>query len=103
MTSYQNTQAIQQLEKRKGGYFYLKIDAEIVNQFSRKRATRMVCTIDDEVTYRCGLNHFGDGNFYIIIAGKSLKKLGKERGEDVNFKIEGDTPCNCFLSVMIKE
>ena len=90
MTSYQGKQKINQLEKRKGGYFYLKIDSDIINQFSRKRATRMICTIDNGVSYRCGLNHLGDGNFYIIVAGKYLDKLGKELGEEVSFKIEED-------------
>ncbi|SHJ23788.1 DUF1905 domain-containing protein [Aquimarina spongiae] len=90
MTSYQGKQEIKQLEKRKGGYFYLKIDSDIINQFNRKRATRMICTIDHIVSYRCGLNHLGDGNFYIIVAGKYLEKLNKELGEEVNFKIEED-------------
>ncbi|MCI5056211.1 MAG: DUF1905 domain-containing protein [Flavobacteriales bacterium] len=90
MTSYQGKQKINQLEKRKGGYFYLKIDSDIINQFSRKRATRMICTVDNDVSYRCGLNHLGDGNFYIIVAGKYLDKLGKELGEEVSFKIEED-------------
>ncbi|BFP39622.1 hypothetical protein FGF1_04670 [Flavobacteriaceae bacterium GF1] len=90
MTSYKGKQTIKQLEKRKGGYFYLKLDSKIINQFSRKRATRMICTIDKEVSYRCGLNHLGDGNFYIIIAGKYLKKLNKEIGNEVSYKIEED-------------
>lgn len=68
----------------------MKIDADIINEFSRKRATRMICTIDNAVSYRCGLNHLGDGNFYVIVAGKYLDKLNKELGEEVNFKIEED-------------
>ena len=90
MKSYKNKQHIKQLEKRKGGYFYLQINADIINQFSRKRATRMVCTINDVVSYRCGLNHLGDGNFYIIVAGKYLKTLNKELDEEVTFLIEED-------------
>ena len=68
----------------------MKIDSDIINEFSRKRATRMICSIDQEVSYRCGLNHLGDGNFYIIVAGKHLKKLNKELGENVDYKIEED-------------
>ena len=90
MTSYQETQEINQLEKRKGGYFYLKIDSDVINQFSRKRATRMICTIDNQVSYRCGLNHLGDGNFYVIVARKYLIKLNKELGDKVDFRIEED-------------
>ncbi|WP_299049346.1 DUF1905 domain-containing protein [uncultured Polaribacter sp.] len=87
---HQGVQTIKQLEKRKGGYYYLKLDSEIVNQFSKKRATRIICTIDDKISYRCGLNHLGDGNFYVIVAGKYLKKLSKDIGEVVDYKIDED-------------
>ncbi|MEM9078755.1 MAG: YdeI/OmpD-associated family protein [Bacteroidota bacterium] len=90
MESYQGKQSIKQLEKRKGGYFYLKMDSEIIEQFSRKRATRLICTIDNNVSYRCGLNHLGDGNYFIILASKYLEKLQKELGDTVEYKIEKD-------------
>lgn len=90
MKSHKGTQTIKQLEKRKGGYFYLKIDAKIINQYSKKRATRMICNIDEKVSYRCGLNHLGDGNFYVIVAGKYLKELNKELGEKVSYRIDED-------------
>ncbi|NHF60185.1 YdeI/OmpD-associated family protein [Flavobacteriaceae bacterium TP-CH-4] len=90
MKKFTGQQAIKQLEKRKGGYFYLKIDSKIINQFSRKRATRMICTIADKVSYRCGLNHLGDGNFYLIVAGKYLEELNKRLGEEVVYRIDED-------------
>ncbi|PIB30957.1 DUF1905 domain-containing protein [Maribacter sp. 4U21] len=90
MKTFQGKQTIKQLEKRKGGYYYLKLDAEIINQFSKKRATRIICTIDANVSYRCGLNHLGDGNFYVIVAGKYLEKLNKELGEEVDYRIDED-------------
>mgnify|MGYP001798348535 FL=1 len=90
MKSYQGEQTIKQLEKRKGGYYYLRLDADIINQFSRKRATRMICTIDEKVSYLCGLNHLGDGNFFIIVAGKYLNALAKELGDQVHYQIEED-------------
>ena len=90
LTSYTSEQAIGQLEKIKGGYFYLTIEADIINQFERKRHTRLVCHLDNKITYQCGLNHLGDGNFFIIIAGKYLEQLGKKLGSFVHFKIEQD-------------
>ncbi|MGY5351130.1 DUF1905 domain-containing protein [Wenyingzhuangia sp. IMCC45533] len=90
MKTHQGIQTIKQLEKRKGGYYYLKLDSEIINQFSKKKATRMICTIDEKISYRCGLNHLGDGNFYVIIAGKYLEELNKEIGEEVNYRIDED-------------
>jgi hypothetical protein len=83
-------QAIGQLEKIKGGYFYLTIEAAIINQFERKRHTRLVCHLDEKISYQCGLNHLGDGNFFIIIAGKYLEQLGKKVGSFVHFRIEED-------------
>ena len=71
-------QTIKQLEKRKGGYFYLKIDSDIINQYDKKRHTRLVCMIDSKVSFSCGLNHIGDGNYFIIVASKHLKKLEKK-------------------------
>ena len=53
---FQFEQTIGQLEPRKGAYFYLTIDASIVNQFPKKRATRLICAIDNKVSYSCGLN-----------------------------------------------
>lgn len=41
----------------------------------------MICDIDSTVNFRCGLNHLGDGDFYVIVAGKYLKKLNKSLGQ----------------------
>ncbi len=90
MSSHQGEQSIKQLEKIKGGYFYLRIEAETINQFERKRHTRLVCHLDGEISYQCGLNHLGDGNYFIIIASKYLEQLGKKVGSTVSFTIEED-------------
>jgi hypothetical protein len=90
MKTYSGNQKIKQLEKRKGGYFYLEVNADVVNQFEKKKATRIICTLDDALSYRCGLNHLGDGNFFIIIATKYLEKLGKNLGDPVNYRIDKD-------------
>ena len=90
MSSYESEQAIGQLEKIKGGYYYLRIEAEIIDQFERKRHTRLVCHLDNKINFQCGLNHLGDGNFFIIVAGKYLEQLGKQLGSVVSFKIEED-------------
>jgi hypothetical protein len=41
MKMYKSEQIIDQLEKRKGGYFFLKVDAEIVEKFEKKRNTNL--------------------------------------------------------------
>ena len=90
MNPYSGNQTIKQLEKRKGGYFFIKLDSTIVQKLSKKNRTRIICTIDKNISIRCGLNHLGDGNFYIILAGKYLKNLNKNLGDTVNYKIEED-------------
>jgi hypothetical protein len=90
MKNYKGQQAIGQLEKRKGGYFYLQIPATIVNQFKNKRQTRFICVLDKKISFQCGLNHLGDGNFFIIISTKNLKATGKLPGETISFEIKED-------------
>ena len=83
-------QPIRQLEKQKGGYFYLKINADIVNKYEKQRAARLKCVIGQKVSYSCGLNHFGDGDYFIIVATRHLKSIGKELNDIVSFEIFED-------------
>lgn len=83
-------QELLQLEKHKGGYCYVFVAAETVDTFPDKKKTRLICTVDSRLTLRCGLNHLGDGNFFIIISNKHLKTLGKEPGDTVTFILEPD-------------
>jgi Domain of unknown function (DUF1905)/Bacteriocin-protection, YdeI or OmpD-Associated len=90
MISYCGEKIIQQLEKQKGGYFYLKIDAEVINQLKNKSKTRIICTLDEKVSFQCGLNHLGDGNFFIILSKKNLQLAEKTLGSTVSFTLEED-------------
>ncbi|MEM8898337.1 MAG: YdeI/OmpD-associated family protein [Bacteroidota bacterium] len=84
------TQPIQQLEKKRGGYFYLHLDAEVVEKLPKKRATRLICILEKQYSFSCGLNHLGDGNFFLILAKKYLDKLNKELGDSISFEIQED-------------
>ena len=90
MKKYKGKQIIGQLEKRKGGYYFLKVDAAIVNSFENKRNTRLICKLDNKLSFQCGLNHLGDGNFFIIISTKNLKSIQKQAGETIQFEIKED-------------
>lgn len=90
MIPYTSEQTIRQLEKRKGGYLYLEIEAEIVNQFENNRNTRLICTLDQKLTFQCGLNHLGNGNYFIILPAKSLKSYDIKLGDSVQFEINID-------------
>ena len=90
MKKYKSEQIIGQLEKRKGGYFFLKIEAEIINQFENKRQTRFLCTLQKSVTFQCGLNHLGDGNFFIILSTKNLQTVNKKLGDNIHYELNED-------------
>jgi hypothetical protein len=90
MQTFQDEQVIEQLEKRKGGYFYLTIPAEVANNFENKRHTRLICTINEVFAFQCGLNHLGDGNFFIIIGSQKMKEIGQKMGNKVHFEIKED-------------
>jgi hypothetical protein len=90
MKNYKSEQIIGQLEKRKGGYFYLKVDAEIVSQFENKRKTRFICRIDNKISFQCGLNHLGEGNFFIIISTKNLKLIERQLGDIIPYELMED-------------
>ncbi|MEM6264102.1 MAG: YdeI/OmpD-associated family protein [Bacteroidota bacterium] len=83
-------QPLKKLEPRRGGYYYLTVAAETVELFERKKATRLKCILEKEITLSCGLNHLGDGNFFLIVAGKHVKKLHLEEGDQVAFEIYED-------------
>jgi hypothetical protein len=90
MKMYKSEQIIDQLEKRKGGYFFLKVDAEIVEKFEKKRNTRLICELDNKLSFQCGLNHLGDGNFFIIVSTKNLKAIDRKVGETIQFELKED-------------
>ncbi len=90
MKTYKSQQSIGQLEKRKGGYFFLKIEADIINQFQNKRHTRFLCTLEDQLTFPCGLNHLGDGNFFIILSRDNLVRVQKKLGDIIHVELNED-------------
>ncbi|MFK7750031.1 MAG: DUF1905 domain-containing protein [Kordia sp.] len=79
-----------QLLQKRGSYYHLEIAAALVNTFEKKSATRLICTIDAKVTLRCGLNHLGNGHFYIMLAKRYIKEIGKEAGETISYELEID-------------
>jgi hypothetical protein len=68
----------------------LVVEAETVNLFERKKAARLICSVEDKLKFPCGLNHLGDGNFFIIVSTKLFKALGKPLGEPINFELSED-------------
>lgn len=90
MTLFESRQVIRQLEPRKGSYFYAMVPVEVVQRFPRQRNTRLLCTINGQLTFPCGLNHLGDGNFFLILSTKNLKSIQKELGDAIDLVLTED-------------
>ncbi len=90
MKTYKGRQVIGQLEKRKGGYYYFIVTAATAHAFTHQHKTRLICTIDKTLTFQCGLNHLGDGNFFIIISTKKFKELQKKVGDTIYINLRED-------------
>lgn len=89
MKKVQLTAVIQRLDPRKGAYHYLFIPKEVVATLSKQHKTRLQCTIND-YRFPCGLNHLGDGNFFLIVGKEKCQKSGVEIGQEIEFTIEED-------------
>lgn len=83
-------QTVKQLDKRQGGYHFLKLDAETVADLPEQNSTKLKCILDDKVSFSCGINQLEDGNFYIIVTGDYLRMIDKELGDVVSFEIFDD-------------
>lgn len=87
---FRGKQTIKQLEPIKGSYFYLYLERDVVETFPKQRSTRLICELNGHHSYSCGLNHFGDGNYFIIVAKKHLNAVKAELGQTVEFAIYED-------------
>lgn len=90
MKPYKGKQVLQKLDERKGAYYYIRVPADAVAKMPEQKRTRLLCTVDGSISYRCGLNHMGDGDFFIILSTKNLKTLGKQVGDTVSFVLTRD-------------
>lgn len=88
--SYPSEQTIEQLPPRKGAYFYLEIPATFVESLPRQRNTRLICTLEKQLSFACGLNHLGNGNYFVILSKKNLAAIAKSLGEQVYVNLEED-------------
>lgn len=90
MKVYKSSQALEQLEKRKGGYYFFKITADVVSGFKNGKQTRLLCTVDKMLSFSCGLNHLGNGDFFIMLSTKNVKSIGKKVGDLISFELRED-------------
>lgn len=69
---------------------YLEVTQDIIEKLGGSLKVRLVCTVNDSVTFQCGLMALSGGNAYITLNKKYLKKLGVELGDEVYVKLVKD-------------
>ncbi len=72
------------------GMHYLEIPQKIVKKLGRKFAIRLLCTVNNSLTFQCGLVALGDGNGYISVIAKRMKQLGIKFGSKVSVELKKD-------------
>lgn len=69
------------------GFF---IPDQISNTLLTNQEKRVICTINDCVTYQCALMPGGDQGYFINVNRNHQKQLGVKEGEMLNIKLEPD-------------
>ncbi|MGV3589949.1 MAG: YdeI/OmpD-associated family protein [Adhaeribacter sp.] len=72
------------------GMHYLEVPAEILQQLGGKFNMRLLCTVNQKLTFQGGLMVLGQGNAYISINNKRLKQLGVKHGDVVQVTLQED-------------
>lgn len=80
--------AIHKLEHLSGSY--LAIPAEIVVQVGGLN-NRLICTVNDSLSWQCGMVAHGNGSAYILISVPKLKQLKLKEGDSVQLSLALDT------------
>lgn len=71
--------------------FYLEIPADIVPKIGGIGKVRLICEVNKQISFQCGLVSLPEGRAYISINSKRMKELGVERGDEVSIKLTEDT------------
>lgn len=82
---------IQKLDQKRGGYCYFPINKQLIMQYEKNSKTRFICTIDDSYTFSCGLNHLGEGNYFVMLTKDRMNNIGKSVGDSIAIQLVEDT------------
>ncbi|CAN5443453.1 hypothetical protein BH11BAC2_BH11BAC2_10310 [soil metagenome] len=72
------------------GMHYVEVPASIIKKLGGKIKIRLICTLNDSVSYQCGLVSLGEGKAYITVNAKRLKELKLKVGDVVAVNLEKD-------------
>ncbi|MEJ8758538.1 YdeI/OmpD-associated family protein [Pontibacter sp. H259] len=69
---------------------YIEVPAEVVEQLGGNFKVRVLCTVNNKLTFQGGLVALGGGAGYININNARLKKLGLQDGTEVQVSLDSD-------------
>lgn len=65
------------------------VPAEIVNRLGSLKG-RYVCTVNESLSFQCGMMAFNEGRGYITLSKARLKKLKIDTSDEIHVKLEPD-------------
>jgi hypothetical protein len=72
------------------GVNYLHIPSSVIRKLGGTLNIRLLCTVNNKLTFQCGLVALGQGDAYITINLARMKKLKLKTGDTVTVKLEKD-------------
>ena len=70
--------------------FYFEIPASVVKKIGGIGKQRLICEVNKQLKFQCGLIALGEGKAYISINSKRMKELGLEKGDTVTLILTED-------------
>ncbi len=70
--------------------FYFEIPASVVKKIGGIGKQRLICEVNKQIKFQCGLISLGEGKAYISINSKRMKELGVEKGDTVHLILTED-------------
>jgi len=69
---------------------YIEIPVPIVKKLGGKFNVRLLCTINHQLTFQCGIVALGEGKGYISLNAKRLKELKLKTGDEILVVLKND-------------
>lgn len=71
--------------------FHIKVPAGIARKFTTDKNRRVLCTLNQQLTYPCALMPDGQGGFFITVNKENRKKLNLRLGDTLQAELKKDT------------
>ena len=72
------------------GMHYLEIPPDVIDALGGKLKVRLICTVNEKISFQCGLMALGHGCAYISINAKRMKELGVKFKDSVSVSLKKD-------------